>query len=118
MLVPASTLGNGSREAWGESRGDGQGCSSVNPFQRMLLLLSLPTQPFNQQNPAERHHGHYCAVLMITCFLLGSGSSSSAEGLKEFPLGWGKHVTELKIHCLGTGEPHSGQGAPSSCQNG
>lgn len=58
------------------------------------------------------------AVLMITCFLLGSGSSSLAEGLREFPLGWGKHMAELKIHHLGTGEAHSGQGPPSSCRDG
>lgn len=58
----------------------------MNPFQRMLLLLSLPTQPFKQQNPAQRGTMDI-AVRMITCFLLGSASSSSAEGLKEFPLG-------------------------------
>lgn len=90
-----------------------------NPFQMMLLLLSFPTHTFNQQIPARRGTGdtNY-SVLMITCFLLGSGFSSSAEGLKDFPLERGKYTVELKIHCLGTEEPHGGQRAPSSCQDG
>lgn len=89
-----------------------------NPFETMLLLLSFPTQTFNQENAARRGtRDTNRTVLMITCFLLGLGSSSSAEGLKDFPLERGKHIAELKIHHLGTGEPHSGEGAPSSCQD-
>lgn len=83
----------------------------------MLLLPSFPTQTFTQQTPARRGTGDANGtVLTITCFLLGLGSSSSGEGLKDFPLERGKRIAELKIHHLGTGEPHSGQGAPSSCQ--
>lgn len=89
-----------------------------NPFQMVLLLFSFPTQTFNQQNPARRStRDANHTVLTITCFLLGLGSSTSAEGLKDFPLERGKHIAELKIHHVGTGEPHSGQGAPSSCQD-
>lgn len=73
---------------------------------RLLLCEPLPEdaappQPphtaLQAQNPAQRGTMDI-AVLMITCFLLGSASSSSAEGLKEFPLGSGKHMAELKIH--------------------
>lgn len=89
-----------------------------NPFQMLLPLLSVPTQTFNQQHTARRGTGDTDhSVLMITCFLLGLGSSSLAEGLKDFPLERGKHIAEVKIHHLGTGEPHSGRGAPSSCQD-
>lgn len=94
-------------------------CNPLHPLPEDAAPPQPPHTALQATNPSrEGHHGHYCAVLMITCFLLGSGSSSSAEGLKEFPLGWGKHMAELKIYCLGTGEAHSAKGPPSSCQDG
>lgn len=130
MLAPTSMLWNcsgrccnRSREAWGDPHARMEEVApphthTQNPFQMLLLLLSFPTQTFNQQNPARRGTGDTNrTVLTITCFLLGLGSSSLAEGLKDFPLEREKHIAELKIHHLGTGKPHSGQGAPSLCQD-
>lgn len=96
---------------------DGQGCSSVNPFQRMLLLLSLPTQPFKQQNPAQRGTMDI-AVLMIYLLSAGLCLLQLGRGLEGIPTGMRETYGRVKNPLLGHWGSPQWAGPPSPCQDG
>lgn len=86
MLAPASTLGNGSREAWADLLCGWTRLLLCKPLQRMLLLLSLPTQPFHHQNPAPRTF-LCCANYLLSA---GLGLLQLGRGLEGIPTGIGE----------------------------